>query len=142
MNSRAVRDGSLRSADFAAGVLPSGSTSGTGATGRAGPTGATGIAGAEGPAGATGETGAEGPPGPTFGNSDYISSISLNGCTQSSGQLFTPVTITRPSRIFVSAQGIWDFSPQTNPGDQNTGYMRSPSTARGGRSSARARARP
>src|SRR3954451_6632618 len=48
VTSAKVRNGSLRSADFAAGQLPAGATGATGATGAKGDPGATGATGAKG----------------------------------------------------------------------------------------------
>jgi hypothetical protein len=58
VTSSKVKNGSLRSIDFALGQLP------TGPRGPAGPQGAAGAQGAAGPAGPTGPAGAQGPQGP------------------------------------------------------------------------------
>ncbi len=114
-----VRDGSLRGADFAAGQLPAGPRGATGATGTVGATGATGAAGTP---GATGETGATGPAGPTFGDVAYGSGANLTGCTQTP-ILSKQITLSEPSRVMVTLNGVWDFSPPQNPGDARTGYL-------------------
>jgi hypothetical protein len=64
IESRHVKNGSLRAADFRAGSLPAGAKGDTGPAGPEGPRGATGPAGERGATGATGATGPQGAAGP------------------------------------------------------------------------------
>src|SRR3954451_16676596 len=63
VTSAKVKNGSLLSADFAAGQLPAGATGATGAMGATGAKGDTGATGAAGPAGSPGVKGDPGTPG-------------------------------------------------------------------------------
>ena len=77
-----------------------------GAAGAPGVAGANGASGASGPKGDAGAKGDVGPPGPTFGESVTSQSGTLTGCTTSTLATQT-ITVTKPSRILVSAGGAW-----------------------------------
>ena len=98
-----VKDGSLSSADFAAGTLLKGDTGATGATGATGPQGPTGLTGATGPQGPTGLTGATGVAGFTEAGIDGESQTDPATAGAQPTSSFS-LTTTRSGTLYVSGR--------------------------------------
>ncbi|HEX8207537.1 MAG TPA: hypothetical protein VF587_15845 [Solirubrobacteraceae bacterium] len=113
VNSRKVRDGSLKRADFAANELPAG------AAGPQGPQGPQGVPGAKGDPGAQGGDGPTGPAGPTASASASNvkdAQLAPNNGTGDTDQLETTITTTFTSRLVATATArIFDENPDATP---------------------------
>ena len=101
VDSRRVRDGSLRAEDFVRGELP------------AGPRGADGAAGAQGAQGVQGTPGSQGPRGergPSFADGRAAGqgvTVPVQGCGGAHKLLSYDVVLTEPSRIAAIGSSTW-----------------------------------
>ena len=98
-----VRNKSLTAADFRGAVR--------GARGASGAPGPVGAQGPKGDKGDDGDEGEQGERGPTFGDANWVESVSVDDCDSDTTSLTYPVDLAEPARIYATVVATYSRSP-------------------------------